>query len=96
MRSFRVSFVRFVYRAFVRLRFPHSLFVSFRSFVRVSCVPFVYRAFVSCIVHFSYHSCEAFVRFGCVFRLFAFGVYCKLIRSRICKYISIGAFLLED
>jgi hypothetical protein len=75
----------FVNRAFVRLRFQYSSFVSFRSFVRVSCVCFVYRAFVSCIVRFSYHSCEAFVRFVCVFRLLAFGAYCKLIRSRICS-----------
>jgi hypothetical protein len=37
VRSFRVSFVRFVYRAFVRLRFPYSSFVLVRSFV--------YRAF---------------------------------------------------
>ena len=63
VRSFRVSFVCFMYRAFVRLRFPYSSFVSFRSFVRVSCVRFVYHAFASCIVRFSYHSCEAFVRF---------------------------------
>ena len=42
----------FVYRAFVRLRFPYSSLVSFCSFV--------YRAFVSCIVRFSYRSCEAF------------------------------------
>jgi hypothetical protein len=61
VRSLRVSFVRFVYRAFVRLRFPHS------SFNRISCVCFVYRAFVSCIVRFSYRSCEAFVRFACVY-----------------------------
>jgi hypothetical protein len=27
VRSFRISFVRFVYRAFVRLRFPYSSFV---------------------------------------------------------------------
>jgi hypothetical protein len=37
-----------------------------------------------CIVRFSYRSLEAFVRFVCVFRSFAFGAYCKLIRSRIC------------
>jgi hypothetical protein len=37
VRSFRVSFVRFVYRALVRLRFPYSSFVLVRSFV--------YRAF---------------------------------------------------
>ena len=54
-----------------------------RSF-RVSFARFVYRAFASCIVRFSYRSFEAFVRFVCVFRSFAFGAYCKLIRSRIC------------
>ena len=75
VRSFRVSFVRFVYRAFVRLRFPYSSFVSFRSFE--------YRAFVSCIVRFSYRSCEAFVRFS--FASFAFRAYCKLMQSRICS-----------
>jgi hypothetical protein len=50
----------FVYRAFVRLRFPYS-------------------SFVSCIVRFSYRSF--------VFRPFAFGAYCKLIRSRICSSV---------
>ena len=34
--------------------------------LRVSCVRFVYRAFVSCIVRFSYRSCETFVRFSFV------------------------------
>jgi hypothetical protein len=53
----RVSFVRFVYRAFVRLSFPYSSFVSFRSFVPVSCVRFVYRAFASCIVRSFRVSC---------------------------------------
>jgi hypothetical protein len=46
VRSFRVSFVRFVYCAFVRFRFP---FVSFRWFVRASCVLFVYSFRVSCV-----------------------------------------------
>ena len=78
MRSLRALFVRFVYRAFVRLRFPFSSFVSFRSFVRVSCVRFVHRAFVSCIVRFSYRSCEAFVRFS--FVSFAFFVRLRLVR----------------
>ena len=59
----------FMYHSFVRLRFPYSSF----HFVRV---------FVSCIVHFSYRSCEAFAHFS--FVSFAFGAYCKLIRSRIC------------
>jgi hypothetical protein len=36
---------------------------------------FVYRAFVSCIVCFSYRSCEAFVRFVCVFRSFVQKMY---------------------
>ena len=57
MRSFRVSFARFVYRAFVRVRFPYSSFASFRSCIvrsfRVSCVfrivrvkrSFVFRSF---------------------------------------------------
>jgi len=50
---------------------------------------FVYRVFVSCIVRFSFRSCEAFVSsFRLRFRLFAFGAYCKLIRSRICTSIS--------
>jgi hypothetical protein len=53
-----------------------------RLFVSVSCFRFVYRAFTSCIVHFSYRSCEAFAHFS--FVSFAFGAYCKLIRSRIC------------
>jgi hypothetical protein len=69
----------FVYRSFVlyivHLRFPYSSFVSFRSCIlhsfRVSSIRFVYRAF--------------FVGFVCVFRSFAFGAYCKLIRSRICS-----------
>jgi hypothetical protein len=78
-RNERTLHTNIVYRAFVRLCFPYSSFVSFRSFV--------YRAFISCIVHFSYCSCEAFVRFVCVFRSFAFGAYCKLIRSRICTYL---------
>ena len=73
MRSFRVSFVRLVYRAFVRS-------------LRVSCIRFVYRAFVSCIVRFSFRSCEAFVRFS--FVSFAFGAYWKLIRSRICSALK--------
>jgi hypothetical protein len=61
VRSFRVSFARFVYRAFVHLRFPYSSFVSFPSFVRVSSARFVYRAFVSCIVRS--------LRVSCVFRI---------------------------
>jgi hypothetical protein len=48
------------------------------SFLRVSCVGFVYRAFVSCIVRFSYHSCEAFVRFS--FVSFAFSVCLRFVR----------------
>ena len=52
--------------------------VSFRSFVRVSCVCFMYRAFTSCIVRFSYRSCQAFVRFS--FVLFAFFVRLRLVR----------------
>jgi hypothetical protein len=78
VRSFRVLFVRFVYRAFVRLHFQYSSFVSVRSFVRVSCVRFVYRAFISCIVRFSYRSCEAFVRFS--FVSFAFFARLRLVR----------------
>jgi hypothetical protein len=52
--------------------------VSFRSFVRVSFVFFMYRASVSCIVRFSYRSCQAFVRFS--FVLFAFFVRLRLVR----------------
>ena len=55
-----------------------NVFASFRSFVRVSCVRFVYRAFVSCIVCFSYRSCEAFVCFS--FVSFAFVVRLRLVR----------------
>ena len=44
------------------------------SFVRVSCV----RSFVSCIVHFSYRSCETFVRFSLV--SFAFFLRLRLVR----------------
>ena len=76
MRSLRVSFVRFVYRAFIRLHFQCS------SFVPVSCVRFLYRAFVSFMVRFSYRSCEEFVR------LLAFVAYCKLMRSRICSSLK--------
>ena len=65
MRSFRVSFVRLVYRAFVRS-------------LRVSCIRFVYRAFVSCIVRFSFRSCEAFVRFS--FVSFTFFARLRLVR----------------
>ena len=39
---------------------------------------FVYRAFVSCIVRFSYRSCEAFVHFS--FVSFAFFVRLRLVR----------------
>ena len=39
------------------------------SFVRVSCVGFMYCAFVSCIICFSYRSCEAFVRFSFAFSI---------------------------
>ena len=54
-----------MYRAFVRMRFPYSSFVSFRSFIR------------SCSVHFSYRSCEAFIRFS--FVSFAFFVRLHLL-----------------
>ena len=54
---------------------------------------FVHRAFVSCIqfvhcvffVSFVWSVRSFFVRFVSVFRSFAFGAYCKLIRCRICK-----------
>ena len=67
---FRVSCVRFVYRAFVSC-IVHSF--------RVSCICFMYRAFVSYIVRFSCHSCEAFVRFS--FFSFAFFVRLRFVRS---------------
>ena len=74
-------------RSFVRLCVVGSF--------RVSCVRFVYRAFfVSCIVRFSYRSCEAFVRFS--FVSFAFFVRLRLVRivslydpgSKICYIYS--------
>ena len=72
MRSFRVSFVCFVYRAFA------SCIV--RSF-RVSCVRFVYRAFVSCIVR-SFRISYVFrvVRVKRSFVSFAFFVRLRLVR----------------
>ena len=85
VRSFRVSFVRFVYRAFVRCVFR---IVRWFHFVRVSCVHFAYRAFASCIVSSFRVSCVfriARVKRSIAFRSFAFGAYCKLIRSMICS-----------
>ena len=85
----RVSCVRFVYCSFVcAFRIIRS-FHFVRSFVRVLCVRFVYREFASCIVRFSYHSCEAFVRFS--FVLFAFFVRLRLVRivrSRLWDEVS--------
>ena len=52
-----------------------------RSFVYralVLCILRTYRVFVSFIVHFSYRSCEAFVRFS--FVLFAFSVRLHFVR----------------
>jgi hypothetical protein len=70
----------FVYRTFVRLRFPYSSFVSFRSFV--------YRAFVSCIVRFSYRSCEAFGAFVSLYDLGSVHLFSThvLFKSVLFKY----------
>ena len=77
VRSFRVSFVRFVYSFICVFRIVRS-FHFVRSFVRVSCVRFLYRPFASCIVRFLHRSCEAFVRFS--FVSFAFFVRLGLVR----------------
>ena len=74
----RVSCVHFVYRSF-SLCIVRSFVCVFRivrsyHFVR----SFMYRAFVSCIVGFSYRSCEAFVCFS--FVSFAFFVRLRLVR----------------
>jgi hypothetical protein len=69
----------FVYRSFVSciMRSFVCVFRIFRSFVHL-----VYRAFSASFVW----SVRSFwVRFVCVLSSFAFGAYCKLIRSRICN-----------
>ena len=62
----------------LHVRSNDSFVSCFVHSFRVSCVRFVYRAFVSCIVRFSYRSCEALVRFS--FASFAFSVRLRFVR----------------
>jgi hypothetical protein len=84
--SFKLTDISYRLRfSFVSFACSVRCFFVFRSFAFRSCnwfIRLVYRSFHFSFV--SYRSCEAFVRFVCVFRSIAFGVYCKLIRSRIC------------
>ena len=81
VRSLRVSCIR---------SFAFSIyFVRFMSFV-LSCIVSSFRVlFVRFVyVRFSYRSCEVFVVCFSVFSSFAFGAYCKLIRSTICNLVT--------
>jgi hypothetical protein len=51
---------------------------------------FVYRAFVSCIVRFSYRSCEAFVRFSFV----SFAFFVRLCLVHIVNLYDPGSVVL--
>ena len=83
IRSFVSCIVRTFHVLCVR---SFSFFVRFISLVR-SCIVRSFRVFVSCIVRFSYRSCETSVRFSCV----SFAFFVRLCLVRIVNWYDPGS-----